>query len=163
MGWSGFRDVIEVDGRRIGDRRNRLQALFTEGSPDAREARRIADESARFNLGPARRNFNEPTATLFFMMPSTQSRFVFSRKGEVSIDGVHVWEIAFKETRRPTLIRTTDGRDVPSQARFGSSRRTVPSFVRGSASADSRGRTAVPHSRRPSPAMPGWASGSPQP
>ena len=115
MGWAGFRDVIEVDGRRIGNRQNRLQTLFRSGSPDAGEARRIADESARFNLGPVRRNFNEPTAALFFLTPSLQSRFAFTRKGESSVNGVNVWEVEFKEKSRPTLIRTTGGGDVPSQ------------------------------------------------
>ena len=115
VGWSGFRDVIEVDGRRIGDRQNRLQTLFRSGTPDTGEARRIADESARFNLGPARRNFNEPTAALFFMTPSLLPRFAFTRKGESSVGGVNVWEVEFKEKSRPTLIRTSGGGDVPSQ------------------------------------------------
>jgi VWFA-related protein len=115
MGWSGFRDVIEVDGRRIGDRKNRLQTLFRSNTPDAGEARRIADESARYNLGPARRNFNEPTAALFFLTPSLQPRFAFTRKGESTVDGINVWEVEFKEKSRPTLIRTTGGGDVPSQ------------------------------------------------
>jgi VWFA-related protein len=115
MGWSGFRDVIEVDGRRIEDRKNRLQTLFRNGSPDPGEARRIADESARFNLGPVRRNFNDPTAALFFLMPSLLPRFAFTRKGESSVNGVNVWEVEFKEKSRPTLIRTRDGRDVPSE------------------------------------------------
>ena len=115
MGWAGFRDVIEVDGRRIGDRQNRLQTLFRGSAPDAGEARRIADEGARFNLGPMRRNLNEPTAALFFMTPSLLPRFVFTRKGESSVNGVNVWEVEFKEKARPTLIRTSTGRDVPSE------------------------------------------------
>ncbi|HMC76679.1 MAG TPA: VWA domain-containing protein, partial [Vicinamibacterales bacterium] len=106
IGWSGFRDVIEVDGRRVGNRQDRLQTLFKSGKPDAGEARRIADEGARFNLGPARRNFNEPTAALFFFMPSLLPRFAFTRKGESVIDGATVWEVEFKEQARPTLIRT---------------------------------------------------------
>jgi VWFA-related protein len=115
IGWSGFRDVIEVDGRRIGNRQDRLQTLFRSGTPDAGEARRIADESARFNLGPARRNFNEPTAALFFLTPSLLPRFGFTRKSESAVGGVEVWEIEFKEKSRPTLIRTSTGGDVPSQ------------------------------------------------
>jgi VWFA-related protein len=115
MGWSGLRDVIEVDGRRIGNRQDRLQRLLRNGTPDAGEARRIADESARFNLGPARRNFNEPTAALFFLSPSLLPRFSFTRRRESTLGGVSVWEIEFKEKSRPTLIRTTNGGDVPSQ------------------------------------------------
>jgi hypothetical protein len=115
IGWSGFRDVVEVDGRRIGNRQDRLQTLFRSGKPDAGEARRIADESARFNLGPARRNFNEPTAALFFLTPALLPRFAFTRKGESTVGGVTVWEVEFKEKSRPTLIRTANGGDVPSQ------------------------------------------------
>jgi VWFA-related protein len=115
IGWSGFRDVIEVDGRRVGNRQDRLQTLFRSGKADTGEARRIADESARFNLGPARRNFNEPTAALFFLMPSLLRRFAFTRKGESLAGGVTVWEVDFKEQSRPTLIRTAGGGDVPSQ------------------------------------------------
>jgi len=115
MGWAGFRDVTEVDGRRIGNRINRLQTLFRGTAPDAGEARRIADEGARFNLGAMHRNVNEPTAVLFFLTTSLQPRFAFTRKGESSINGVSVWEVGFKENRRPTLIRTSTGRDVPSR------------------------------------------------
>ena len=114
-GWVAFRDVISVDGKPIGDRQDRLEALFQTGVPDLAEARRIADESARFNIGPTRRNFNEPTAALFFLLPSSQARFAFTRKGNTTIDGVAAMEIGFKETASPTVIRTADGRDVAAE------------------------------------------------
>jgi len=111
-GWAGFRDVMELDGKPIPDRKDRLQKLFKAGTPDVSEARRIADESARFNIGPTRRNFNEPMSALFFLLPATQPRFVFTRKRDTSLGGIDVWEIEFEEKSRPTLIRTTDGRDA---------------------------------------------------
>lgn len=111
-GWVGFRDVIEVDGKPIPDRQDRLQALLRAGTPDVLEARRIADESARFNLGPTRRNFNEPTAALFFLLPASQARFTFNRQGMTTVNGVTAMEIDFRETGSPTVIRTSDGRDV---------------------------------------------------
>jgi hypothetical protein len=114
VGWAGFRDVIELNGKPIPDRQDRLQTLFKASTPDVSEARRIADESARFNIGPTRRNFNEPTAALFFLTPATQVRFAFTRKGQTSLDGTAVWEIDFEEKTKPTLIRTTDGRDIAS-------------------------------------------------
>jgi VWFA-related protein len=113
-GWVGFRDVIESDARGVGHRRDRLESLFHGGSGDTAEARRIADESARYNLG-LRRNFNEPTVALFFLLPKGQSRFSFVRKRETTIDGTAVWEIDYHETARPTLIRTTVGTDVPCE------------------------------------------------
>jgi VWFA-related protein len=115
LGWAGFRDIIEVDGKRVGDRADRLQTLFRSGADNTAEARRIADESARFNIGPARRNFNEPTAALFFFTPPMQSRFVFTKRRETVTDGKAVWEIDYQETARPTLIRTSNGKDVPAQ------------------------------------------------
>lgn len=112
-GWTGFRDVVAVDGKPVHDRRNRLVELLTDTNGDASEATRIANESARFNIGPISRNFNVPTAALFFFRPQDHARFAFEHKGERKIDGVLTWEIAFKETRRPTLIMTRSGRDVP--------------------------------------------------
>ena len=37
------------------------------------EARRLSDESARFNIGPIVRNFNVPTAALFFFRPEMRT------------------------------------------------------------------------------------------
>ena len=71
-GWVGFRDVFSVDGKPLPYRQYRLQALLRAGTPDVLESRRLADESARFNIGPTRRNFNEPTAALFFLLPASQ-------------------------------------------------------------------------------------------
>jgi hypothetical protein len=112
-GWVGFRDVISVDGKTIRDRQDRLQSLFRSGTPDVAEARRIADESARFNIGPIRRNFNEPAAALLFLRTSGQSRFDFSRRGTETIDKIKATAIDFTEKLRPTLVRTQEGRDVP--------------------------------------------------
>ncbi len=143
-GWVGFRDVIAVDGKPIPDRQDRLQALLRSSTPDVREARRIADESARFNIGPTRRNFNEPTAALFFFTPVHQTRFTFTRKGMTAVNGVTAMEIDFHETGSPTLIRTTDGRDmvsdgtiwvVPADGTVLRTRLTVRGFVGPASSA----------------------------
>ena len=112
-GWTGFRDVVEAEGRPVQDRRDRLVELLTNTAGDASELTRIANESARFNVGPITRNFNVPTAGMFFFYPEEHARFVFTRKGAKKIDGIETWEIEFRETRRPTLIRTRAGRDVP--------------------------------------------------
>ena len=112
-GWTGYRDVVAVDGKPVQDRRNRLVELLTNASGDANEVTRIANESARFNVGPITRNFNVPTAGMFFFLPQDHARFTFTRKGNKKIEGVDTWEIEFKEMRRPTLIRTRAGQDVP--------------------------------------------------
>ena len=114
-GWVGFRDVVEVDGAPVTDHADRLLQLLSASSGSLDEARRLSDESARFNIGPIQRNFNVPTTALFFFRPANLDRFKFSRKS-VGPDGT--WEIAFRETDRPTLIRTPDGHAVPSEGRL---------------------------------------------
>jgi hypothetical protein len=108
-GWLGFRDVVQVDDRPVNDREDRLAHVLmgTEGRFD--EARRLSDESARFNLGKLERNFNVPTAALFFFSSANLDRFKFTAR-RVLPDGT--WEIAFRETSRPTLIQTPDGDPV---------------------------------------------------
>jgi len=115
VGWSGFRDVVEVDGKPVADRRDRLMSLLTGPAGGESELRRIADESARYNVGPVIRNFNVPTTALFFFHPDLVGRFTFRRTGTKKIDGVNTWELAFKETRRPTLVMKSDGTDVPCE------------------------------------------------
>ena len=110
-GWVGFRDVVEVDGARVGDREERLIQILTAASGRMDEAHRLSKESARFNIGPIERNFNVPTAGLFFFRPENLDRFKFTRKG-VQPDGT--WEIGFRETTRPTLVRTPAGVPVPA-------------------------------------------------
>ncbi len=111
--WVGFRDVVEVDGKSITDRRDRLVSLMTNASADSSEVTRIANESARFNIGPVIRNFNVPTTTLMLFTPANLSRFAFTNKGVKTIDGQRVWEVEFKEVGVPTFIMTRGGANVP--------------------------------------------------
>lgn len=110
-GWLGFRDVIEADGHRIADREDRLARVLMGSEGRFDEARRLSDESARFNLGNIQRNFNVPTTGLFFFTSENLDRFKFAAR-RVADDGT--WEIDFRETSKPTLIRTPDGEPVAS-------------------------------------------------
>ena len=110
-GWLGFRDVLEVDGRRVTDRDDRLASVLMASQGRFDEARRLSDESARYNIGAIQRNFNVPTAALFFFTPDNHGRFKFTAR-TVSPDGT--WEIGFRESDRPTLIRDPGGTSVPS-------------------------------------------------
>ena len=112
-GWAGFRDVVEVNDAPVHDRRDRLASLLASASPTLSEAGRIANESARFNVGPVARNFNTPTTAMFFFLPQHLERFSFTRKGRKTIDRVPTVEIAFKETVSPTFVMTRAGKDVP--------------------------------------------------
>lgn len=108
--WLGVRDVYEVDGERIADRADRLIDVLTRAQGTYDEARRINDESARFNIGNVERNFNVPTAVLFFFTPDDLDRFRFSLRDRSGA----LLEIGFRETYRPTLIRTSRGESVPA-------------------------------------------------
>jgi hypothetical protein len=110
-GWVGFRDVVEADGVRISDHEDRLLRVLENVTGSFDEAARLSDESARFNIGPIARNFNVPTAALFFFVPDNLERFKFRRK---AADG-DVWEIAFRETAHPTIVRTPEGRSIASE------------------------------------------------
>jgi VWFA-related protein len=113
-GWLAFRDVIDVDGKAVNDRGARLAALFDGKSPDLEEARRISDESTRFNVGPIHRTFNVPTAMLFFFTPDNLRRFAFKTRGRELVGGVDATAIDFHETATPTLVMNGAGRDVTS-------------------------------------------------
>ena len=52
--WVGFRDVFEVDGKPVGDRKDRIERLFLQPQQGAFEqARRISDESSQSQPRPA--------------------------------------------------------------------------------------------------------------
>jgi hypothetical protein len=110
-GWLGFRDVVEVDGHAVADREDRLAHVLMGSEGRFDEARRLNDESARFNIGSIERNFNVPTTVLFYFSPENRYRFKFTAK-TVGADGT--WEIAFRETETPTLIRTPEGDSIRS-------------------------------------------------
>lgn len=110
-GWLGFRDVLEVDGRTVADRGDRLARVLMGSQGRFDEARRLSDESARYNIGVIERNFNVPTAALFFFTEENHARFKFAAR-RVAEDGT--WEIGFHETDRPTLIKSPDGDSIPS-------------------------------------------------
>ena len=111
--WAVFRDVYEVDGKKIRDREARLERLFRD-SPGgagtaATRAKAILDESARFNLGPVRRTLNVPTFALLVLHPDHQHRFSFERAWGKSLDGTQTVQINFAERLRPTLVAGADG------------------------------------------------------
>jgi hypothetical protein len=113
-GWLAYRDVIEVNGKPVPDRKDRLQALFRADVPDVEAAKKITAESARYNVGPVTRTFNVPTSTLFFFDPTHLSRFSFQRSGTERVDGVEAWKVDFTETHKPSLITTSAGGDIPA-------------------------------------------------
>jgi hypothetical protein len=129
-----FRDVFEVDFRRVRDREDRLTALFIKPTRETEnQLKAIIDESARYNPGSIYRNINTPMLVLSFLEPETQQRFRFNvssrrepQKGGAIAPGdaplfrvsTEMWVIAFREVVRPTVIRTTRGADFPAAGRL---------------------------------------------
>jgi hypothetical protein len=109
-GWLGFRDVFEVDGRPVRDHDERLYKIFLNPSPDSLlQAKKILDESSRFNVGQVTRNINVPTMALTFLKRTYQPRSRFADKGVETVDGVRTRIIEFSEQASPRVILTPDG------------------------------------------------------
>jgi hypothetical protein len=125
--WMQFRDVFDVDGRPVRDRNERLMKLFlSPSSSTATQAEQIAAESSRYNIGNLQRTVNVPVLALAILEPRHQFRFVFKRMlkaGDAPVRSAAataktVWLIGYREVERPTMIRTTDFRDLPARGRF---------------------------------------------
>lgn len=97
-----FRDVAKVNGHAVRDREERLKQTFLD-SPATLGV--IAAESARYNIGPVRRDFNVPLTALDFLAPGNQASFRFEKAGEATLAGQAVWVVRFKEIGQPTFIQ----------------------------------------------------------
>lgn len=117
-GWVGFRDVLEVNGKRVNvdGRSRRPLEVAGETSPD--RWRRLSEESARYNIGTIRRTVNVPTFALLVLHPDNQTRFSFTASGEDQGTAGSMCDVAFQETGSPTIVRSGVGGDVPSSGMF---------------------------------------------
>lgn len=113
--WLTFRNVIRVDGQPVEGAEGRLDRVLRGAPPTiVGQARALATESARHNLGPLRRDFNAPAMPLQFLYPSRQPDIRFDKRGEEVVDGERLWVVRFRESDRITLIRRIDERGVPA-------------------------------------------------
>jgi hypothetical protein len=116
--WITFRDVLTVNKRPVRDREERLLKLLQ--SPEASalaQARRIAQESARFNLGRITRTMNVPDMALEYLQPRHDARIRFETQGPETIDGRPVVVLRFRETAGPSMVRDMAGRDLLARGR----------------------------------------------
>ena len=112
-GWMPFRDTYEVKGRKVRERDDRLLKLFTSSDKDRFEkAARYSDASTKFHLGNVTRSINIPTLAMMFLHPRVNERFEFTDGGEETIAGRVLRKALYREVARPTLIKTTRGRDL---------------------------------------------------
>lgn len=118
-GWMPFRDAYEVKGNKKRERNDRLLKLFQSGDTDRFEkAAKLTEETARLNLGNVARTINIPTLALMFLHPRVNERFEFTDDGEETIAGRVLRRAAYREAARPTLIKTTRGRDLALTGRL---------------------------------------------
>ena len=116
--WLSIRNVLTVDGKPIAGSAEALE-LAIKAPPPERDTtlRRLAELSARFNLGPIRRTFNLPTLALQFLDSAYSPRFRFSVKDQPGQNTAEASSapvrIDFVERQRPTVIEDL-GKDLPS-------------------------------------------------
>lgn len=113
-----FRDVYEVDGRKVRDRDERLFRLLelpAAGRLDA--ARRIAAESARYNLGRVPRTTNVPDLVFDYVL-APAGHLGLTVSGEATIDRQRVVVLKFVEKGSPSIVRSPSGRDVQARGRL---------------------------------------------
>jgi hypothetical protein len=119
--WTPFRDVFEVDHIPIRDREERLAKLFLNARPDAdvdAQAKAIAEESGRYNLGSVQRTINNPVFALIFLQPDVRARFKFTDGKPDRKAGADIRVVDYMEETRPTVIRGAPGQDMPAFGRF---------------------------------------------
>jgi hypothetical protein len=116
--WITFRDVLTVNKRPVRDREERLLKLLQ--SPEASalaQARRIAQESARFNLGRITRTMNVPDMALEYLQPRHGARIRFETLRNETIDGRPVVVLRFSELTGPSIVRNMAGADLLARGR----------------------------------------------
>src|SRR5206468_606064 len=106
-GWFGFRDIIDVDGKPVKDRDRRLASLFLD-KPTGKLLKRALQESARYNIGSIRRNFNVPMVALQFLGAGVQQQFRFEEAEPEPIGGVLARVVGFLEIGHPTMIQVDE-------------------------------------------------------
>ncbi len=135
-GYVEFRDVVEVDGRAVRDRQERLTNLFLNPRGSKGQLRKIIEESARYNIGKVLRTVNTPTLALTFLDLANQSRFTFSiaadrspslakrkdKRSDISSPtfsvSTELLVVEYRESQPKTIIRSPEGRDRPARGRF---------------------------------------------
>ena len=112
-GWMPFRDTFEVKGKKVRDRNDRLLKLFLENDKRSFEkAGEFNENSNKNHLGNVARTINIPTLGMMLLHPRVNERFEFTDGGEETIAGRVLRRAMYREAARPTLIKTTRGRDL---------------------------------------------------
>jgi len=138
--WMQFRDVTEVDGRKLKDRNDRLAKLFLEPSQStATQSHKIMEESARYNIGEIERNINLPVLALAVLDRRMQGGFQFSTetpperndlpKSAAFTAPADALVVSFKETQLHTMVASPQGKNMPASGRFWLDKTTSQIFM----------------------------------
>ena len=112
-GWMPFRDAFEVKGKKLRNRDERMLKLFLDNDKQAFEkAARLNEASTKHHLGNVARTINIPTLGMMLLHPRVNERFEFTDGGEETLNGRVLRKALYREAARPTLIKTTRGRDL---------------------------------------------------
>ena len=112
-GWMQVRDPFELNASKLRDRDDYLISLFVSNHPARfEEADRVVEESKKFNIGSVERSVNHPTLAMMFLHPRVRERFAFEDQGVDAVNLRSLVRIGYREMARPTLIKTTRGRDL---------------------------------------------------
>jgi hypothetical protein len=139
-GWMQFRDVTEVDGRKLKDRNDRLARLFLEPSKNtATQSRKIMDESARYNIGDIERNINLPVLALAVLNRGMQPGFQFALesagekydlpKSSNFTPPSDALVVSFTETQIRTMVASPQGKNLAASGRFWMDRATSQVYM----------------------------------
>jgi len=114
-----FRDVLEVDGVAVRDRRDRLTKLFVEAPADAlQRARDVTRESERYNIAHIG-TLDQPLLAVGFLQSRYVNRFRYIVGSSERRGDADVRYVAFEEITRPTIIKSAvTHRDFPSHGYF---------------------------------------------
>ena len=156
--WASYRDVFEVDGRKVREHDQRLVKLLSNPSVDPQEqARKLLAASAAYNIGPVTRTVNLPTLPLLFLLPRNQERFEYRLGGRRVIGTTEAVELVFRETSRPTFVKGPWNGDLPVEGRFWvntARAAVVRSEVEFAFGAEAEARVSTDY--RPEPALAMW-------
>ena len=139
-GWMQFRDVTEVDGKKLKDRNDRLAQLFLAPSKStAAQSRKIMDESSRYNIGDIERNINLPVLALTVLDRRMQPGFEFGLdKPDEKYDlpkaaafalPTDAVVVSFTETEIRTMVASPQGRNMAARGRFWLDRQTSQVYM----------------------------------
>jgi len=118
-GWTPFRDAFTVNGKELRHQDDRLVRLFQSGNLDSYDlAQKLHDDSRVHDLGNVARTINIPMLGMMLLHPDVRERFSVKHEGNESLAGRLVERFAYRETAKPTLIKTVRGKDLALTGRM---------------------------------------------